>query len=162
MMHWYSPTQPVARCGSQSPRWPQCPCLPGVHGLGWPPPALYQGRLIWPVAYSKCRGVWLQRIMEDIALPTWLSLRWPALGEASHHVVKTLKKPVERPRWKGTEASCLTWVSPCGDKPPALVMPFSDHSPSYNLIVNSWENLNPKQNYAAKPFLMSSKEIQAC
>lgn len=75
--------------------------------------------------------------MEDVAFPTWLSLGLPALGEASHHVVKTLKKPVERPMWKGTEASCLMQVSPCGDKSPALVMPFSDHSPSYNLIVNS-------------------------
>ena len=75
--------------------------------------------------------------MEDVAFPTWLSLGLPALGEASHNVVKTLKKPVERPMWIGTEASCLTQVSPCGDKSLALVMPFSDHSPSYNLIVNS-------------------------
>lgn len=61
VMHWYSSTHPVARRGSQSPGWPQCPCLPGIHGLGWPPPTLNQGRLIWPIAYSKCRGVWLQR-----------------------------------------------------------------------------------------------------
>ena len=75
------------------------------------------------------------------------------LGEASCHVVRTLKQLMARSSWWGTEASRQ---SPCEWAIleavfPVLSKAFDDWIPEHALTANSWNT----QNHPTKPFLDS-------
>lgn len=122
-------THPVARCGSQTPRW-----LPVVLTSLIFPSHTVSHWFIWPIEYSKSEDVWLLRSGHTRHCCFCLFRSWTACSRGSPHVVSTLRKPMERPMWKGTAASC---PEPREVNPPAPVMPLGGCSPADILTATS-------------------------
>lgn len=100
-----------------------------------------------------------EEVIKRIASLALLSLGLLALGEVSHHAVRTLNQPMERPTWRGTETSFLQpnyqpWRLEVD--PPSQVKPVDNWRPGWYLDRNLMRNPKPE------PLSWATLEFLSC